>query len=152
MTVVERYGASPRPKWLCRCACGNLTVKDGSRLRQGNVKSCGCATRAMISAARRTHGMTGHRLDNIRRGMIARCHNPRSKDYKRYGARGIRVCQEWRDTPASFYDWARANGYAHDLSIDRIDASGGYNPDNCRWIPLSENVARARRAKRQNAA
>jgi len=106
----------------------------------------------MIAAARRTHGMTGHRLDNIRRGMIARCHNPRSKDYKRYGARGIRVCQEWRDTPASFYDWARANGYADNLSIDRIDASGGYSLENCRWIPLSENVARARRAKRQNAA
>jgi hypothetical protein len=152
LTVVERFGASPRPQWVCRCACGNLTIKDGSRLRRGTVKSCGCATRALIGASIRTHGMTGHRLENIRRGMLARCHNPKSKDFSRYGARGIHVCRQWRDKPVQFYDWALAHGYADDLSIDRIDPRRGYSPDNCRWIPLSDNVARANRARRQRAA
>lgn len=152
LTVLERFGASPRPKWVCRCGGGKLTIKDGSRLRRGTVKSCGCATRALISAARLTHGMTGHRLENIRRGMLTRCHNPNSKDFPRYGARGIHVCRHWRDEPVQFYGWAWAHGYADDLSIDRIDPQSGYFPDNCRWIPLSENVARANRARRQRAA
>lgn len=151
LTVVERVSASPRPRWLCACACGNLAIKDGSDLRRGRVKSCGCATRALISAARRTHGMTGHRLENIRRGMLARCHNPRSEDFARYGALGISVCQQWRDQPIQFYDWARSHGYADDLSIDRVDPRGGYSPDNCRWIPLSENVARANRNRWRRA-
>jgi hypothetical protein len=152
LTVVKRLGASPRPKWLCRCDCGNLTVKDGSRLRRGNVKSCGCATRAMISAARSTHGMTGHRLEAIRRGMVARCHNPKCKDYSRYGGRGIFVCGQWRDDPAEFFSWALKNGYGDALSIDRIDPLGPYSPQNCRWIPLSENVARANRARKATGA
>ncbi|WP_145953466.1 hypothetical protein [Oceaniglobus indicus] len=96
--------------------------------------------------------MTGHRLENIRRGMLARCHNPNSKDFPRYGARGIRVCRQWREKPVQFYGWALAHGYADDLSIDRIDPRGGYSSHNCRWIPLSENVARANRARRQRAA
>ncbi len=148
LTVLKRLGASTKPQWLCRCDCGNLTVKRGHNLRRGAVKSCGCATRALISAARTTHGMTGHRLENIRRGMLARCHNPNSKDYGRYGGRGIQVCPAWKDNAAVFYFWALENGYADDLSIDRIDSRGNYTPENCRWIPLSENVARANRARR----
>ena len=151
MTVVERANASLRTKWLCKCRCGYWVIKDGYRLRKGSGWSCGCATSGLISAARRTHGMTGHRLENIRRGMMARCHNSKSKDFPRYGARGIQVISEWRQSASVFYAWALGHGYADDLSIDRLDPTGNYSPENCRWIPLSENVARANRARKKRA-
>lgn len=67
--------------------------------------------------------------------MIRRCHNERSKDYRSYGRRGIRVCGEWHQFSA-FREWAEGNGWAQGLSIDRIDNARGYEPSNCRWVPL----------------
>lgn len=148
LTVLERAGHSPRPKWWCRCDCGRVVTKGGSQLRRGTTKSCGCATGMLIGNARRTHGMTGSRLEYIRRGMIARCHKPTRKDFPRYGGRGIRVCAEWLNNPSSFYAWALENGYDDSLSIDRIDSDKDYCPENCRWIPLAENIAKANRQRR----
>jgi len=150
LTVLERAGSVTPAKWLCRCDCGQTTVKDGFRLRRGVVKSCGCATSTMIANSRWSHGMTGSRLEYIRRGMIARCHNPKRKDFARYGGRGIYVCTEWLNNPKAFYEWATENGYQDSLSIDRIDHNGGYCPSNCRWIPLAENVSRANRSRRMH--
>ena len=70
--------------------------------------------------------------------MIARCHNSKSISYKYYGQKGITVCDEWRNSFESFALWAEANGYDDSLSIDRIDNSKGYNPDNCRWVTFVE--------------
>ena len=148
LTVVKRFGASPRPRWLCVCDCGRFTIKDGARLRRGQIKSCGCATGRLISEARTTHGMTGTRLEYIRRGMLARCYRKTRKDYQRYGGRGIRVCDEWLNIPAAFYHWALCHGYDDSLSIDRIDSDGPYCPENCQWIPISENIAKANRRRR----
>lgn len=148
LTVRRRAGGSPRPKWLCRCNCGREVIKDGYRLRRGHVKSCGCATRELIGDARRTHGMTGSRLEYIRRGMVARCYRSSRKDYPRYGGRGIRICHEWLNDVGAFYSWALGSGYEDSLSIDRIDSDGDYCPENCQWIPLSENVAKANRLRR----
>ena len=149
LVVLKRVNGSSRPQWLCRCDCGRETVKDGSHLRCGHVKSCGCATSKLISLARTLHGMTGSRLEYIRRGMIARCHNPRRKDYARYGGRGIRVCAEWLNDPGQFYRWAKAQGYEDALSIDRIDPDADYCPKNCRWIALADNIAQANRRRRK---
>ena len=70
--------------------------------------------------------------------MKKRCNNPRNKRFKRYGERGIKVCAEWSDSFQAFQEWAMENGYANDLSIDRIDVDGNYEPDNCRWIPFAQ--------------
>jgi hypothetical protein len=70
--------------------------------------------------------------------MIHRCYNEGSEQYERYGARGVSVCDEWRESFDIFADWAYKNGYAHDLTIDRIDNSKGYSPDNCRWVTIAE--------------
>jgi len=98
-----------------------------------------------------THGLckdkNGHktRLYNIYRRMRQRCSDKNTDDYKIYGGRGILVCNEWRDYK-NFYDWATNNGYAENLSIERADVNGNYEPNNCKWIPLKDQA----RNKRNN--
>lgn len=82
------------------------------------------------------HGRSGTRLYNIWKGMRSRCNNVNSKDYPMYGGRGIRVCPEWDWFP-NFEDWAMANGYDDTLSIERLDVSRDYCPENCTWIPMN---------------
>jgi hypothetical protein len=67
-----------------------------------------------------------------------RCYSPQSKAYRHYGGRGIKVCDEWRNDFMNFYNWAIANGYKEDLTIDRIDVNGNYEPNNCRWATMQQ--------------
>jgi len=71
--------------------------------------------------------------------MKKRCSNPRTINFRSYGGRGIRICREWADDYLAFKEWALANGYENDLTIDRIDDSGNYSPENCQWLTKSEN-------------
>lgn len=79
-------------------------------------------------------------LISRREGIMERCSNPNNANYKRYGGRGITVCQEWIDSPQAFVDWALANGFSPELQIDRIDNDKGYSPDNCRWVTARDNM------------
>jgi hypothetical protein len=85
------------------------------------------------------HGFANHPLRSIRKSMIHRCYNENNPFYKNYGERGIKVCDEWKDSLESFMDWAISNGWVKGLSIDRIDNDGDYEPNNCHWITVSEN-------------
>lgn len=80
------------------------------------------------------HGMTKSKLYRVWRGIKTRCFNQNRLDFKYYGGRGIKVCDEWKDNFQAFYDWAMANGYSDKLTLDRIDVNENYEPSNCRWI------------------
>lgn len=125
-----------------RCRCGReYTAYLTHLMKTGNVKSCGCAKKITSAEngrktadAQRTHGLSGSRIYNTWIQMMDRCHNKNSKDYHRYGGRGIVVCQEWHDVK-NFANWTDRNLGVHPIgwSIDRIDNDGNYEPGNVRW-------------------
>lgn len=130
-------GYAGKQKWQCICDCGAERSVDGHSLRSGASHSClRCSRNA--SHSRRTHGGSSTRLYNIWCGMKRRCFNVRDAAYKRYGARGITVCVEWRSSFAAFREWALSSGYADHLSIDRINNDAGYLPENCRWATAKQ--------------
>ena len=86
-----------------------------------------------------THGLTATRLYKIFTNMKQRCCNPNDPKYVNYGGKGVKICNEWLNNFQAFNDWAMANGYQDDLTIDRIDSDSNYSPDNCRWISHEAN-------------
>jgi len=118
------------PRWRCRCDCGREVIVIGASLRNGKSKGChSCQAKGKNVK----HGRTGFRLYHVWQTMIQRCENPNNQEYKNYGGRGISICFEWHDA-ATFFKWAMANGYGEDLTIDRINNDGNYEPNNCRFI------------------
>ncbi len=139
LSVTNQRDSHGAVKWLCKCDCGNEKVVSSRLLRSGQTKSCGCLnTELRMQRGRdgKIHGKTGTKLYNVWAGIKRRCYNQNQQKYKLYGARGIIMCDEWKNDYAAFERWAVNNGYKEDcdLSIDRIDNDGNYEPDNCRIV------------------
>lgn len=122
-----------RTNWYCLCDCGNYKTIESGNLNSSHTQSCGC----LLLDAITKHGCCAEnkRLYCIWLGMIGRCYNPEHISYRWYGAKNRQVCEEWREV-RGFFNWALVNGYAEDLTLERMESKGNYEPVNCEWIPL----------------
>ena len=139
-----RYGC----QWLCKCDCGNVAVVGGVQLRNGQKRSCGCLEKERLRAFNEQMKANAKyekpsKINHAWANMKYRCYNKNALEYSSYGGRGIRVCDEWMKFKP-FEKWALENGYAEGLTLDRIDVDGNYEPSNCRWITMDEQMSNKR--------
>ena len=147
LTAISYYRKHNRVYWRCECDCGNKIDVRSDGLTTGQTKSCGCLHREIVTKVNTTHGKCNTRLYDSWTDLKQRCYNKHNKRYKDYGGRGIEVCDEWRNNFQAFYDWAMSNGYNDSLTIDRIDVDGNYEPSNCRWATLKQQLRNTTRNK-----
>ncbi len=145
LTAIARlppHGKNTALMWACQCECGGSIVVRGTDLTNGHTMSCGCYRKLTKNVP---NGQL--RLHRIWANMKQRCGNPKSKDYRYYGERGIRVCDAWSDFETFFY-WAMANGYKEGLTIERKDNDGDYCPENCIWITAARQQSNTSKSRR----
>ena len=134
-----KFNESRQIVWLFSCECGVQKEIAAFAVIKGKTKSCGCLSKDGKEKASFRHGGCGTRLYNTWVSMRERCSNPNSKDYKNYGGRKIRICEEWHDFSV-FRDWSLNNGYADNLTIDRVDNNGNYEPSNVRFTTQTQQI------------
>ena len=139
LTVISYNGKDNKRHsfYKCVCECGRVRIVRADKLKSGSTVSCGKHIK--------THGKRYTRIYDIWCGMKQRCYNSNSDKYRFYGAKGVIICDEWKNNFQTFYEWAMKNGYKDNLTIDRIDPYGNYEPSNCRWATLQEQQLNKRK-------
>lgn len=123
-------------KALYNCNCGGSIIANVGNVKSGKTISCGCK----LHKGTPKHGFSNHPLYCVWENMTTRCYNPKNKSYKNYGGRGIKICKDWKESPASFIRWGIENGWAKGLQLDK-DIKGGkiYSPKNCIFVTPAIN-------------
>lgn len=134
LTVLQVLGRNcwSRPVVVCQCTCGRTGPYEWSN------KLMYCSNKVVHPPRMKYQGLSDSRLYRTWCDMKTRCYNSNHPSYKWYGARGITICDTWRNDFMAFYSWAMLSGYQENLTIDRIDVNGNYEPDNCRWSTMLE--------------
>lgn len=148
LVVLDEIPADCRPHGVrvfrCRCECGQIWVGPGSTLRKGHTRSCGClksessARNARAMGLQTTHGLSRHPDYVAWQSMVRRCTDPKHKDWVKYGARGITVCDRWREGFAAFHE-DMGSRPAKGWHLHRVVGSRGYEPGNCEWLSSAEH-------------
>jgi len=149
LTALSVERSHPRyDMWRCRCECGVESIARATHLTAGKIRSCGCLMKDLMSETRSTHGCSriGKMTPeySVWRGIKCRTRNTRTKSYKNYGGRGIEMCNRWNDFTNFLSDMGPRPSKNH--SIDRIDVNGNYEPDNCRWATMKEQMRNTRKS------
>lgn len=136
LTVLSYAGTmKDRALWNCRCECGKVKVKIGKYLKNGDTRSCGCMQQWHRATGNRKYGIGKGKMRRreytIWRSMKSRCYTKSSSNYRFYGAKGVTVCDRWRDNFLAFLE--DMGPVPTDFTLDRIDPAGNYEPSNCRW-------------------
>lgn len=141
LKILELHGRDKHGKKMYKCLClkcGNETIKTGTSVKNGYVKSCGCLNKEKFSKIVTKHGLSKSTLYKKWLSMKSRCNYPNGDNYYRYGGRGIKVCDRWNDDFMNFYNDMN-KFYFEGAELDRIDNDGNYEFDNCRWVTHQQN-------------
>lgn len=156
LTALRRTGYRKYPCggglsiWECKCDCGNVIELPLAALRTGNTSSCGCLYKEVMRNIHGKHLETNSRLYRVWKQMRKRCNNTNCREYRWYGAKGVKVCAEWDKSYEAFRDWMLCHGYDESAergkhTIDRINPFGNYEPDNCRIVSMDVQLHNRRK-------
>jgi hypothetical protein len=161
LEIIESAGRNPKNRsrlWKCKCRCGNFTIIDTNSIKARRIISCGCSRKGNnlgnkfgFKHGLTKHGERAHPLYDLRNRILTRCYNAKPSDYPYYQGKGITVSDEWIKDPWAFHNWAIANGWQKGLCLDRIDPEGNYEPNNCQFLTISQNLKKMHREKNKNS-